>query len=223
MFETIPTYYRYRTLFVTSPMLQGEDVYALQTALNELGFPCGQADGVLGPMTGSAIKAAQKEFGIMIDGKAGGDTQKYLALELAEKVAVNIGVPYSAFKGQLELESGYRLGIYSPPRDDGSYDAGVAQRNTRFTPPSAGFDTRASIRALGENTIKHYELFKGLESTRRRWALAQGAWNAPAFACYFARQEGAPKVTANMTARPGDAARQAFENYVALASVYLDF
>jgi hypothetical protein len=220
MFDSIPTYFRYRTLFVTTPMLQGEDVYALQTALNELNFPCGEADGILGAKTGSAIRSAQQKLFLVVDGKAGGDTQKALALALAERVAVNVQIPFTAFKGQLELESGYRLGIYSPPRDDGSYDAGVAQRNTNFTSPVQGFDTQASIRALGENTRKYYDLFTGLE-IRRRWALAQGAWNAPAFACYFARQEGAPKVTAGMTARPSDAARIAFENYVTQASVYL--
>lgn len=220
MFETIPTYNRYRTLFLTSPMLQGEDVYALQTALNELGFDVGEADGFLGPATQAGIRAAQKAFALVVDGKAGGGTQRELAMELAGRVASTVRVPVSAFRGQLEFESGYRLGNYSPPRDDGSYDAGVAQRNTKFTPPAQGFDTQSSILRLGENTRKHYDLFAGLE-TRRRWALAQGAWNAPAFACYIAREEGATKVTAGMTARPGDTARKTFENYVTQASAYL--
>lgn len=220
MFDSYPTYYLYRTLFVTSPMQQGEDVYALQTALNELGFDSGVADGILGNQTGAAIRAAQNKAFLVVDGKAGGATQKYLAIELANRVATNVKVPFSAFRGQLELESGYRLGIYSPQRLDGSYDAGVAQRNTKFTHPSQGFDAQASIRALGENTRRHYDLFAGLENMRR-WALAQGAWNAPAFACYIAREEGATRVTAGMTARPGDTARKTFENYVTQASVYL--
>jgi len=221
MFESIPTYPLYRTLFVTSPMLQGEDVFALQTALNELGYIAGPEDGILGNKTGLAIRAAQQRAFLAVDGKAGGATQKYLAMELATRVASDLQVPLNGFRGQLELESGYRLGIYSPQRSDGSYDAGVAQRNTNFTPPAKGFDAQASIRALGENTRKHYDLFEGLVDLRRRWALAQGAWNAPAFACYFARQEGATKVTVGMTARPNDAARIAFDNYVKQASVYL--
>lgn len=221
MFESIPTYQLYRTLFVTSPMLQGEDVYALQTALTELGFNPGPVDGILGNQTGSAIRTAQQKAFLVVDGKAGGATQKYLAMELASRVAIDLQVPLQGFRGQLELESGYRLGIYSPPRSDGTYDAGVAQRNTKFTPPAQGFDTRASIRALGENTRRHYDLFEGLVDIRRRWALAQGAWNAPAFACYFARQEGAVKVSAGMTARPNEAGRIAFDNYVKQASVYL--
>jgi hypothetical protein len=220
MFESIPTYNRYRTLYLTSPQLQGEDVFALQTALNELGFNCGEPDGILGPATSASIKMAQRALLLVTDGKAGGDTQKAVTLELSERVAVDFRVPVSALKGQLEFESGYRLGNYSPPRADSSYDAGVAQRNTLFTPPDQGFDTLLSIRALCQNTRKHYDLFEGLP-TRRRWGLAQGAWNAPAYACYIAKEEGAFKVSTSMTARPSSAARQVFEDYVAHATVYL--
>lgn len=220
MFTTPPMYYLYRTLFLTSPQLRGEDVYALQTGLNELSFNAGEADGILGPSTEQGIRTCQKAFQISVDGKAGGGTQKELALELADRVSKIVRVPFTAFKGQLELESDYRLGSYSPQRPDGSYDAGVAQRNTRFTTPEKGFNCQASIQALGVNTRQHYDLFAGLEA-RRRWSLAQGAWNAPAFACYIAREEGANKVTAGMTARPGTEARKAFENYVNHASVYL--
>lgn len=220
MFKTVPTYHRYRTLFLTSPLLQGEDVYALQTALNELNFDVGEADGVLGNQTSAAIRRAQKAFSLSVDGKAGGITQKFLAMELADRVANTVHVPVSAFRGQLELESGYRLGIYSDARPDGTYDAGVTQRNTKFTDPAKGFDCQDSIQALGVNTRQHYDLFSGVDNPRR-WALAQGAWNAPAFACYLAHEEGASKVTAGMTARPGAEARRTFENYVTHVSVYL--
>jgi hypothetical protein len=77
-----------------------------------------------------------------------------------------------------------------------------------------------SISALGADIRRHYDLFAGLP-TRRRWALAQGAWNAPAFACYIARQEGAFKVTTSMTLRPGTTARAAFDAYVEKVSKYL--
>jgi hypothetical protein len=220
MFDVYPTYPRYRILSLTSPYQKGEDVYALQTALAELGFNCGGADGVLGPQTSQAVRTAQQEFILAVDAKAGGATQRTLALEIAQRVAINIHVPYSAFRGQLELESGYRLGNYSPKRPDGSYDAGVAQRNTKFTEPSVGFDTQKSIRELGDVIRRHYDLFSGLP-TMRRWALAQGAWNAPAYACYIAREEGATRVTSGMTAKPSSEARQTLEAYVASASVYL--
>lgn len=220
MFDVIPTYKRYRTLFLTTPMLVGEDVYALQTALNELGFNAGITDGVLGPKTGAAIKTAQRALSLTTDGMAGGITQQALAMGIAEGLSAEFNMPLAAFRGQLEFESGFRLGNYSPPRSDGNYDAGVAQRNTQFTSPARGFDVPESIRALGANTRKHYDLFYGLP-TRRRWALAQGAWNAPAFACFIAREEGATRVTVSMTARPGSEARTIFENYVRNSSVYL--
>lgn len=220
MFTDYPSYPPYRTLCLTSPPQIGEDVYALQTALNECGFDCGQADGTLGTKTSAAIKLAQKLFFLGVDGKAGGLTQKALAMEIAAMVAASLKVPAGVFRGQLEHESGYRLGNYSAQRADRTYDAGVAQRNTKFTSPSIGFDTKTSIRALGEVVQKHYDLFAGV-STRRRWALAQGAWNAPAFACYLAREEGATKVTSGMTLRPSDAQRKTFEAYISNVSIYL--
>src|SRR3954463_11769117 len=220
MFTAYPTYSPYRTLYLTSPLQRGEDVYALQTALNELQFEAGEADGILGNQTVSAIRSAQKALGIMVDGKAGGGTQRELALALAEKVVPIVNIPLAAFRGQIELESGYRLGNYSARRPDGTYDAGVAQRNTQFTPPPDGFDVQKSIRVLGEVVRNHFQLFTGL-ATRRRWALAQGAWNAPAFACYIAKEEGAIHVSSGMTLRPNTEAPRVFEAYVAHASVYL--
>lgn len=222
MFESIPTYDKYRTLQLKDPYMKGEDVYALQTALNTAGFNCGTADGVLGPQTSRAINAAQQFFQLVVDGKAGGATQKALAMAVSDKEASLARVPKEALYGQLEHESGFRLGIYSPEREDGSYDAGVAQRNTNFTPPQQGFDVPPSILALAQNTRKHYDLFEGVP-TKRRWQLAQGAWNAPAFACYIAREEGAFKVKQSQTLRPSSTSRQTLEEYIAKVSQYLTF
>lgn len=221
MFTSYPTYSRYRNLQLTTPMQVGEDVFALQTALAELDFEVGAHDGELGPKTSAAIKASQKKFFLVVDGQAGGNTQRALSLGLAEKVAIQQKVPYDCFRGQLELESGYRLGNYSPQRSDGTYDAGVTQRNTKFVKPVLGFDCRDSILALGVVIRTHYDLFAGITPVDRRWGLAQGAWNAPAFACYLAREEGATKVTAGMTLKPSVEARKTFEAYVANASTYL--
>lgn len=222
MFDKYPTYSRYRNLQLASPYQAGEDVYALQTALSELKFAVGDIDGQLGPKTSAAIKAAQKSLFLVVDGQAGGTTQKALALQLADVVSRTMKIPYDCFRGQLDLESAYRLGNYSPMRPDGSYDAGLTQRNTEFTPPAKGFDCQDSIVALGAVINKHYALFADVKTgATRRWALAQGAWNAPAYACYLAREEGATKVTASMTLKPSTAARKAFEAYVANASTYL--
>ena len=41
----------------TNPLMKGEDIKALQTALNALGYDCGTADGVAGDKTIKAIQA----------------------------------------------------------------------------------------------------------------------------------------------------------------------
>jgi hypothetical protein len=220
MFSQVPTYDKYRTLELKSPLLKGEDVFALQRALDELGYEPGDSDGILGRMTSDAIKTAQRRLTIVVDGKAGGNTQKALAMAIAEPIAAQKQVRLDAIRGQLEHESGFRLGIYSPPRPDNSFDAGVAQRNTQHIPAMQGFDPFLSIISLAVVVRKHYDLFAGVPE-RRRWVLAQGSWNAPAFACYLARAEGATKVTKAMTATLSAPSRRIFEEYMAKVSKYL--
>jgi len=221
MFTTYPTYGKYRTLGPTVPALVGEDVYALQTGLNFLDYGAGATDGAFGGRTLGAVKVAQKVFDLEIDGLVGGMTWRALALGVSRPLCDKHKVPRSAIKGQLEFESGYRGGIYSPRRPDGTYDAGIAQRNTQFHPPVSGFDMPVSIEMLIRNTRKYFDTFEGVPSQFRRWSLAQGAWNAPAFACYLAREEGAKKVTVGMTLKPSAESLRIFEEYMSRASVYL--
>lgn len=219
MFTSFPTYSRYRTLSLTSPAMRGEDVFALQTALNHCGFNCGTADGILGQRTADAIRKAQSDLGLVSDGKAGGLTQRGLALRISKEECAKRYIPEEALKGQLEHESGFRLGNYSPQRSNGSYDAGVAQRNTQHTLAELGFHVPNSIAALAVIVREHYNLFAGV-GDKRRWQLAQGAWNAPAFACYIAREEGAKIVTRTMTRQPTTEQRETFEAYMAHVSTY---
>lgn len=220
MFTGYPTYWRYRTLSLAEPFQQGEDVYALQTALEALSYDVGTVDGVLGPKTSDAITRAQRGLGVYVDGLCGGKTQEALALKLAARVQGEYVLPNGLLRGQLEHESGFRLGNYSALRADGSYDAGVTQRNTAHTPARTAFTVPTSIDALGDLVRDHYDLFAGLRNPRR-WQLAQGAWNAPAFAAYIAREEGATHVAASMTARPSAASRAALEAYIDSVSAYL--
>ena len=50
--DTAPTVFR-----LTSPMMHGENVKAMQTALNACGYECGKADGICGKATMTAVKA----------------------------------------------------------------------------------------------------------------------------------------------------------------------
>ncbi|NES19834.1 MAG: CHAP domain-containing protein [Symploca sp. SIO3E6] len=58
---------------------KGEDVKALQRALNELGFNAGDVDGDFGPNTERAVRAFQANAGISIDGEVYTQTWKELA------------------------------------------------------------------------------------------------------------------------------------------------
>ena len=50
--DTAPTVFR-----LTSPMMHGENIKAMQTALNACGYDCGKADGICGKATMTAVKA----------------------------------------------------------------------------------------------------------------------------------------------------------------------
>jgi N-acetylmuramoyl-L-alanine amidase len=57
-----------RPLYLKMPPLRGDDVEALQTRLNALGFDAGRADGIFGPNTDEAVRAFQREYDVAEDG-----------------------------------------------------------------------------------------------------------------------------------------------------------
>ena len=63
-----------RILYLTRPMMRGDDVALLQTRMNALGFDAGRADGIFGPDTDHAVRAFQKEYGVAEDGMFGPTT-----------------------------------------------------------------------------------------------------------------------------------------------------
>lgn len=223
MFTSYPTYNPYRALKLSTPHLKGEDVYALQTALIEAGFKLPQfgADGDLGKETSDAIGEAQKRYGLVADKIAGPATQTALVNELGTAARKKYDVAVGAIYGQVHTESGFVLGNYSPIRSDDTYDAGPCQRNTKYTDPHDGFDTAKSLDALAAQIREYYDKFEGVKDDRRRWALAQGSWNAPAYASYIAKEEGATHVRTGDTLRPSTAARATLEAYIDSVSAYL--
>lgn len=220
MFTAYPTYNRYRPLKLTDPIQRGEDVYALQTALVFRGFNL-ETDGLLGKATSAAIKTYQGNNFLTSDGIAGPATQSSLARNIAVTYSDDNDLPQGLLYGQLYHESGLILGNYSPQRADGSYDAGVAQRNTNHYAPQLGFDVHDSIALLANNQRLYYTKFVGVSTQRRRWELAAGAWNAPAYACWIAKQEGASGVRTSETKQPGATARQTLETYMDAATAFL--
>jgi peptidoglycan hydrolase-like protein with peptidoglycan-binding domain len=57
---------------------RGSEVGKLQEVLKKLGFLSGDIDGDFGPTTETAVKAAQKRYGLEADGVAGGGTWEVL-------------------------------------------------------------------------------------------------------------------------------------------------
>ena len=64
-----------RLLTLTTPYMRGEDVSWVQYHLARLEFlEDGENDGIYGPKTRAAVKAAQKHYGIVVDGVVGANT-----------------------------------------------------------------------------------------------------------------------------------------------------
>ena len=67
-----------RILKVTSPLMYGEDVRAVQNKLNSLGYNAGTADGYYGEGTRTAVINFQTARGLDIDGEVGPNTWNYI-------------------------------------------------------------------------------------------------------------------------------------------------
>lgn len=215
MFDTYPSYWRYRTLRLIDPPMQGEDVYALQIGLNavrDFTVPV-VPDGILGLKTSKAIVAVQKFLKIVADGYAGQQTQRAIALRIGKAAKKEFPLPAGLPGGQIGHESSFLLGNYSPQRSDGSYDAGVVQRNISYHDPMDAFDPVSSIRLLCSHVFNNYQKYSSVENEKRRWELAVGSWNAPYYTNYLAGVKP--------YAIPGPTALQKLEEYIASATAYM--
>ncbi len=67
-----------RYLYLTSPMLRGDDVGSLQRFLGQLGFNAGREDGIFGPDTEGALGEFQLNNNLTVDKICGPDTLKAL-------------------------------------------------------------------------------------------------------------------------------------------------
>ena len=60
-----------RELYLSDPMIRGEDVKTAQILLKENGYDCGEADGIFGKKTEIATKNFQSDNGLKVDGIIG--------------------------------------------------------------------------------------------------------------------------------------------------------
>lgn len=67
-----------RILYVRYPALRGDDVRALQTKLNLLGFDAGREDGIFGERADRAVRDFQRNVGLPPDGIVGSTTLRVL-------------------------------------------------------------------------------------------------------------------------------------------------
>lgn len=67
-----------RMLYLRYPLFHGHDVRVLQSALNALGFACGEPDGIFGAFTERAVREFQANCAQPADGIVGPDTVRAL-------------------------------------------------------------------------------------------------------------------------------------------------
>ncbi len=95
-----------RQLSLASNPYVGDDVAALQERLLELGFDAGRVDGVFGPRTERALRAFQREYGLLPDGTCGIATLR--ALKQLGRLVTG-GRPHALREGEQLHRSGSSL------------------------------------------------------------------------------------------------------------------
>lgn len=71
--------------FLVSAPVTGDDVFALQERLLELGYDVGRPDGIFGQQTERALRGFQRDYGMAVDGVCGPATMRALR-QLSPKV-----------------------------------------------------------------------------------------------------------------------------------------
>lgn len=64
--------------YLVSSPVHGDDVFALQERLTELGYDAGRPDGIFGPETERALRNFQRDYGLVVDGICGPATVRAL-------------------------------------------------------------------------------------------------------------------------------------------------
>jgi len=71
----------HRVLRITTPLLRGAMVEAVQRALSGLGYKPGSIDGIYGSQAANAVSAFQSDQGLVVDGEVSDETLNALDLE----------------------------------------------------------------------------------------------------------------------------------------------
>ncbi|HEX6998420.1 MAG TPA: peptidoglycan-binding domain-containing protein [Gammaproteobacteria bacterium] len=72
-------------LRVTTPLMRGPRIRAIQSTLHEQGYRVGRIDGIYGPQTADAVQAFQLDNGLVADGEVGPATAALLGVDLGRQ------------------------------------------------------------------------------------------------------------------------------------------
>ncbi len=92
--------------YTVSHMITGDDVAQLQRRLLDMGFACGQVDGIFGPQTEHALRDFQRNIGLSADGQCGPATLQ--ALDRLNRTVVG-GAPHAMRETEAIHSSGPSL------------------------------------------------------------------------------------------------------------------
>ena len=90
-----------RNLYLSQPLLRGDDVAEMQLRLGSLGFDAGRVDGIFGPDTASAVEEFQLNGGLVVDGVCGEATTASLVRMSARVTPATVAVVRERAKLQL--------------------------------------------------------------------------------------------------------------------------
>lgn len=103
-----------RYLRVTTPTMEGPDVYAVQQRLINLGLLTTRADGIYGPVTEAAVRAFQSQNSLKADGVVGPLTWSALGLQNVQWGNTGYRISVDVVQNTLDLfdQTGRRLSHY---------------------------------------------------------------------------------------------------------------
>lgn len=154
-----------RLLFLRSPNVRGDDVAALQSLLNRLGFDCGRVDGIYGPRTSEAVAEFQENVGLDRNGISTPefiDLLKRMALQTGDGPGVAVvreGLALAAenHNDSLRLVVGFFSG-------GAALAAGITRRAKDAHPLTTTVDNEASLQAKTANAF-HANVYIGCQSS----------------------------------------------------------
>jgi len=105
-----------RLLYLKTPFLKGDDVKRVQRWLNTLGFPVGVEDAIFGPDTEQAVRAFQKNSGIVRDGIVGPETLRaFNSLQRILESNSSVDYPQKQQPSSISILKGKKIAIDFEP------------------------------------------------------------------------------------------------------------